>query len=99
MKDALLPIILAVIASSAFTKLIDWLLNRADTKNPSKCALKLLLQDKIEHLASIEIVKGHVSLHQYKLINEMYETYKTLNGNGQVKHVMDDFNKLPIDYN
>lgn len=69
--------------------------NSQTTKN-IKEAVKLLVYDKFEYLASKRIDEGNITLKQKQIIKSFYDAYKRLEGDGWADDLMEMINNLPI---
>lgn len=96
MENILLPIIVAVISSGGMTALVTTLLNRISKGDPTKIALRLLLQDKLEFLCLKYLDQGSISYTKKKFLKSCYRCYKSLGGNGDMEDLMALVDKLEI---
>ena len=96
MKDILLAIICALVASSGFWALMWKQIDKKDNKS------KLLIglgHDRIMALGIQYIERGYITTDEYENLNKyLYQPYKEAGGisDGSVARVMDEVNKLPI---
>lgn len=59
--------------------------------------LKDLARASILNRVDKAVDRGYTTLKEYEEINEVYEGYRNLHGNGTVEHTIEDFyKKLPI---
>lgn len=58
--------------------------------------MKSLLRDRILQLARECIRKGYATLEERENFEAMYESYKSLGGNGVIEDVAEQFHELPI---
>ena len=98
MSDQTVAIIVAVLGSSAFLKIIDFII--AKLKKPSNLeeGAKWLLQDKLEFLATREIQSGATTVKMKSFIREGCKIYEELEGDGEMKTLMESYEALPIKY-
>lgn len=61
-------------------------------------ALKVLMIDRVRSLGRAYIAQGHVTLEDKETIKEMYDSYKGLGGNGHLKTLMNEVEKLEVKY-
>lgn len=59
-------------------------------------ALKVLMIDRVKHLGKIYIKQKFVYYDDKETLKEMYHSYKRLGGNGQLKTLMDEIDKLEV---
>jgi len=93
-------------------KLIQWYLDRKAKRKDAKAismeelaskieiiedGLRVILHDRIKHLARCYIERKEVDYDDYKDLNEMHDTYCTLGGEN-LKRPMEDVSKLPMNY-
>ena len=98
MSDQTVAIIIAVLGSSAFLKIVDFII--AKLKKPSNLeeGVKWLLQDKLEFLATREIQFGVTTVKMKSFIREGCKIYEELEGDGEMKTLMESYEALPIKY-
>lgn len=66
-----------------------------DTVNALIVADRMILYDRIKHLAKSYIKRGHITVEEYEDLKRMHEVYHdNLNGNGFLDAVMDEVRKL-----
>lgn len=102
MKEYIIPIIVALISSGTVgtivTAVAKALLDKHMREDPQRVAMRLLLQDKLTDLCrkALSDGAGKISYSNYHLISQMYASYKTLGGNGDMEHLMDMVNRIPV---
>lgn len=96
--EYLTAIIVAVVSSAAFSSIVTVIINNFGKHNPTKTALRLLIQDKLEHMITEAIAEGSVTIYKAKYIRALYQSYKALGGDGDMEHLMTEFEKIKIDY-
>ena len=65
------------------------------TVNHLIVADRMILYDRIKHLAKSYIKRGHITVEEYEDLKRMHEVYHdNLNGNGFLDAVMDEVRKL-----
>ena len=75
-----------------------------DTKNDTQDAKinalvvshKLMMVDRVKHIAKHYINEGEISLDDKEHILEMYASYKSLGGNGHLDTIMNEINHLKV---
>ena len=66
-----------------------------ETVNHLIVADRMILYDRIKHLAKSYIKRGHITVEEYEDLKRMHEVYHdNLNGNGFLDAVMDEVRKL-----
>lgn len=94
MKEVLLPIVLAVLASNGLWALIG---KRRDKNDVERNMLVGLAHDRIIHLGMVYVTRGYVTQDEYENLNDyLYQPYEKMGGNGSAKRVMEEVRKLPI---
>ena len=94
MKEVLLPIVLAVLASNGLWALIG---KRRDKNDVERNMLVGLAHDRIIHLGMVYVTRGYITQDEYENLNDyLYQPYEKMGGNGSAKRVMEEVKKLPI---
>ena len=90
----LIPVILAIIASSGFWALLD----RRSAKATGQTELLIgLAHDRLRYLCLRAIEQGFINQDDYEdLVNYLYKPYLKLGGNGSILRLMEQVNKLPL---
>ena len=94
--DLVLPIVVALLASSSFWMFLD--------KKTQRTALQIdllkgLAHDRIVFLGMSYVKRGYIFHDEYEnLVMYLYKPYQNLGGNGSVLRVMEEVNKLPMKY-
>jgi hypothetical protein len=92
--NVVVPILISLIASSGF-----WLaiMQKFERRSIQTKLLIGLAHDKITYLGLAMISKGWASKSDYETLHDyLYAPYLQLGGNGSVKRIMEEVNKLPI---
>lgn len=93
-KEVLLPIVLAVLASNGLWALIG---KRRDKNDVERNMLVGLAHDRIIHLGMVYVTRGYITQDEYENLNDyLYQPYEKMGGNGSAKRVMEEVRKLPI---
>ena len=93
-KEVLLPIVLAVLASNGLWALIG---KRRDKNDAERRMLVGLAHDRIVHLGMVYVTRGYITQDEYEKLNDyLYVPYEKMGGNGSAKRVMEEVRKLPI---
>jgi hypothetical protein len=94
MKEVLLPIVLAMLASNGLWALIGKRRNKNDVE---RNMLVGLAHDRIIHLGMVYVTRGYITQDEYENLNDyLYQPYEKMGGNGSAKRVMEEVRKLPI---
>lgn len=94
MKEVLLPIVLAMLASNGLWALIG---KRRDKNDVERNMLVGLAHDRIIHLGMVYVTRGYITQDEYENLNDyLYQPYEKMGGNGSAKRVMEEVRKLPI---
>ena len=102
MSDQTVAVVVAVLGSGAVLKIVDAVIAsvKEKKKKPSSLeeGLRWLLQDKLEYLATKEIQKGETSPAVKSFLRRGYEIYHGLGGNGDIRAIMESYEKIPVKY-
>lgn len=94
MKEVLLPIVLAMLASNGLWALIG---KRRNKNDGERNMLVGLAHDRIIHLGMVYVTRGYITQDEYENLNDyLYQPYEKMGGNGSAKRVMEEVRKLPI---
>jgi len=92
--DIIAPIVIALIASTGF-----WAYLRRYTDRP-KLQTELLIglaHDRITYLGMKYIARGWIYHEEHEnIVTYLYKPYLELGGNGSVRRIMEEVNRLPI---
>lgn len=96
-----MPIILAIIGSSAFSALISGLFtlfnNRRKRETNEQAGLMALLYDRIKYLCKEHISRGYIASNDLEDLERMHKIYHDkLNGNGFLDDLMKVVRSLKI---
>jgi hypothetical protein len=92
--DTVVPIVIAFIASSGFWLYLD---RHKDKKTLQADLLIGLAHDRIVGLGMKYITRGWITQDEYENLNAfLYKPYEALGGNGSVKRIIQEVDKLPI---
>ena len=92
--NILLPVLIAIVASSGFWAYIS---NNKEKKSMQTELLVGLAHDRLTSLSLIYIQRGWITQDEYENLNVfLYKPYEKLGGNGSVKRLMLEVDKLPI---
>lgn len=104
MMETLLTLVSVALGSSGLSAIIVAILNHrwavkkgASTKLDALLeAQKVLMIDRVRDLGERYIIRGHITLDEKENLVEMYQAYKNLGGNGHLKTVMEEIDRLPV---
>lgn len=68
----------------------------SDQMDAQTGALKVLMIDRVKHLAKEYFKQGYITLEDKDTIKDMYNAYKKLGGNGQLNNTMEEIDKLEV---
>ncbi len=93
-------IAIAIIGSGALSTLISGvfaLIGQARRKKDSNTAgLRILLYDRIKHLAKSYISRGWITTEELEDLMEMHKVYHDLGGNGYLDALMGQVHRLTV---
>ena len=102
MSDQTVAVVVAVLGSGAVLKVVDAIIAsiKEKKKKPSSLeeGLRWLLQDKLEFLMTREIQKGETTVQMKAFIRRGCAIYHGLKGNGDMKTLLEAYEKLPVKY-
>jgi len=90
----LILVLTALIASQGFWTFFG---SRFTKSSKLERAVKGLLHDRISHLVNKHIAANFITPEDFRIINELYEAYKDVGGNGNIARLMDAVTKLRIE--
>jgi len=90
-------IIITVFASTGFWASLTAIFQTIMSKKSSeRKALMCILHDRIIFLAEQSIKRGYITLDEYTNLMEMFESYKSLGGNGTAEKIIGRVEHLTI---
>lgn len=94
----LTTIIVSVFASTGFWSVITLLIQKVGGgKNSRDKILMGLASRQIQLDAEVHLARGYITRDDYHIMADLlYEPYKALGGNGGIKKLMDEIDKLPL---
>lgn len=95
MKEILVPIITALISSGVVGMITTALMKKISDGDPTKKAVKLILQDRLEFLCRKYISRGWLTIDEKKFVFDAAEAYHGVGGNGYFKLLIDEVEHLP----
>ncbi len=95
MNDMVTTIIVAVLGSNALIEFIKWAVERQDKKNtPERLALRALCEDRLGILLRAWLHDDVRLADDWRIIENLYEGYKALEGNGEIRKLYDEASDL-----
>ncbi len=96
-----MEIILAIIGSGALSALISGVFALIQTKKSKhdgiSAGVQQLLYDRIKYLCKSHLERGYIATNDLEDLERMHKIYHDdLNGNGFLKSLMEDVEKLPV---
>lgn len=92
--EPLLIFVGTIIASSGFWM---YMIKKMEQRDLGRRLLIGLAHDRITFLSMLYIERGTITQDEYEnLCTFLYEPYKEIGGNGSVKRLMDEIDRLPI---
>lgn len=93
-------IIIAIIGSNALSALISAIITflgqRRQKKDSTTAGLRILLYDRIKHLAKSYIARGWITTEELEDLMQMHKVYHDLGGNGYLDKLMEQVHRLPV---
>lgn len=100
MDETIRTIIIAIIGSSAFTALVNGVLeifkNRTGVKKNEKKALNFCLLSALQTYGGKLLASEKIEVEDYNQFYEMYQTYKSLGGNGYADRLKKEIDNKPF---
>ncbi len=92
--EALVTILVSVLASSGVWAMVMKLMDKKDVKTQMLIGLG---HDRIMYLGMSYIQRGWITRDEYEnLVDYLYKPYELMGGNGSAKRVVDEVKKLPL---
>ena len=89
-----MTLVLGMIGSTGLWSFVQWLITR---KSADKDLLLGLAHDRILSLCSEYIKRGDITRSEYENLSKyLYKPYIARGGNGVVKHMMEQVDRLPV---
>lgn len=88
--------IISIVTSAVSGYLVWWLQQNKSKKDYTQEALKILLKSELKKEYIELIKKGFVTFDELESVNEVYEAYHNLKGNGTGTKMIEEIRKLPI---
>ena len=101
-SDLLITLGCAIIGSGALQALVTEMIRKSQERKAKPTALeqavKLLLQDRLTFLMTRDIQAGETTARMRSFISKGMEAYKGLEGNGDMKALYADYQRIPVKY-
>ena len=98
-NEMIVAIVVAVLGSQALTKIVDAIIEKVKKPSSVQLGVKWLLQEKLDHLMTQDILKGGTTRSTKAFIEKGYKIYhEDLKGNGELASVYADYEELEVDY-
>ena len=94
MQDMVVTIVVAVLGSNALIEFIKWIVERHDNNTPERLALRALCEDRLGILLRAWLHADIRLADDWRIIENLYEGYKALEGNGEIKKLYEEANDL-----
>lgn len=95
-KEIVVPIVCALISALAVGGIGTAICARIIKGDPKATAIRLLLQRDLDELITDELDRGWTTADRHKMIRQMYQSYKDLQGNGDVEWLMERYDRLVL---
>ena len=86
----------STVFTTAFTKLLDLIIEKCRKDSPQKRASRLTLLYVIKEGGKAYVAEGSICETDYRAFEETYKTYKDLGGDGYADKIHEEVNKLPM---
>jgi hypothetical protein len=83
--EKLMLILAALAASQGFWSFFS---SRITKTGKIERAVKALLHDRLSYMVQKHIAAGHISPEDYAIVNELFEAYTDVGGNGHIARMM-----------
>lgn len=94
MNDMATTIVVAVLGSSALVEFIKWIAERHDNNTPERLALRALCEDRLGILLRAWLHEDVRLADDWRIIENLYEGYKALEGNGEIRKLYEEASDL-----
>lgn len=103
MTNVIVAVVVAVISSASLQVIVQAIIDkrREERERPTTLeqGMKLLLQDRIREIALAALSRGETTEDERKYISDCMEVYhKIPKANGEMAHLIADYNALPVNY-
>lgn len=97
MQTTTVAIVIAILGSNALWEFIKWIVERRDSKkqSPERLMLKALGEDKLGKKLRNWLHADVRTADDWRIIEALYEGYKALGGNGEIKKLYEEAKQVP----
>lgn len=98
MHDYILPIVIAIFASTGFWSFLQaYISSKRKTRTAEERLLMGLAYSKICELAAVYLERDYITQDEYSDLRKyLFEPYREMGGNGTCEKLMAEVEKLPI---
>lgn len=97
MQTTIIAIVIAILGSNALWEFVKWAIDRRDSKkqSPERLMLKALGEEKLGKLLRKWLHSDVRTADDWRIIEALYEGYKALGGNGEIKKLYEEAKQIP----
>lgn len=97
METTIIAIVIAILGSNALWEFVRWLIDRRDSKkqSPERLMLKALGEEKLGKKLRNWLHSDVRTADDWRIIEALYEGYKALGGNGEIKKLYEEAKQIP----
>lgn len=97
MQTTVVAIVIAILGSNALWEFIKWVFERSDKKkqSPERLMLKALGEEKLGKKLRNWLHSDVRTADDWRIIEALYEGYKALGGNGEIKKLYEEAKQIP----
>ena len=97
MQTTITAIVIAILGSNALWEFVRWIIDRRDSKkqSPERLMLKALGEEKLGKKLRHWLHSDVRTADDWRIIEALYEGYKALGGNGEIKKLYEEAKQIP----
>lgn len=97
MQTTIIAIVIAILGSNALWEFVRWIIDRRDNKkqSPERLMLKALGEEKLGKKLRHWLHSDVRTADDWRIIEALYEGYKALGGNGEIKKLYEEAKQIP----
>ena len=97
MQTTITAIVIAILGSNALVEFVKWAIDRRDSKkqSPERLMLKALGEEKLGKKLRHWLHSDVRTADDWRIIEALYEGYKALGGNGEIKKLYEEAKQIP----
>ena len=97
MQTTIIAIVIAILGSNALWEFVRWIIDRRDSKkqSPERLMLKALGEEKLGKKLRHWLHSDVRTADDWRIIEALYEGYKALGGNGEIKKLYEEAKQIP----